>query len=256
MLDDLQEMESSSDIPSPQCINEGLLESHPMMWEELERLAPFETRGNSIFSYRGLSEANLLTLADQQDSAAMTVLGAMHEVRARDLPDSKAVPYLMLEEKELPSYSYNLPLSEAQVANLEKAAYWYYQAALHGRLMALTDVGYQLLMLQRNPVDLGWVSQEEYDLLSGVERGSFNAFNVYNAAVYTIAPELEIGVFTERADVGRHVAKRFADIVPPLVQKYSSDRANLGLPPISVPVSKLPPPSELEELLCESDDDP
>ncbi len=247
---DSQDTDTEFEKSNSECISEALLETHPMMWEELERLDPFDTRGATISSYRGLSEIDLLDLADQRDSAAMTVLGAVYEIRARSLPDSKAVSFLKLEEEGLMSYSYSLPLSAAQIANLEESAHWYYQAALHGRLMALRHVGDQLNMMRRTPVDLGWIRQEEYDSLSRAEKSSFNAANVYNAAVYTIAPELEIGLFDEGDGFGHRMANRFSDIVPPIVEKYRNDRAELGMPPISVPKSELPPLRELERLLC------
>ena len=246
---------SSDDDLDPHCLSEAMIESHPMMWDELARLQPFGTRGDHISSYRGLSESQLLAAIDQQDSAAMTVLGATYEVRARDLPDSKAVPFLNHEEQDLMSYRYSLPLSEAQVENREQAAYWYYQAALHGRLMALTHVGDQLDVLQQSPVDLGWIGQSEYDSLSRAQKSTFNAATVYTTAIYTIAPELEIGLFPETIDSWRRMARRFDIAVPAIVEKYRSDRTALGLPPIVVPESELPPLSELQELLCSTDDD-
>jgi len=83
---------------SENCLSEGLLETHPMIMDEIKRLDPFLINSESMAVYRGLTELQLLPLVDQGDSGAMAVLGAMHVMRFRGLPDSSAIPYLLLED--------------------------------------------------------------------------------------------------------------------------------------------------------------
>lgn len=238
-----------SDVKS--CISEGMLETHPMMIDEMERLDPYLLNSGSISVYRELAESELRHLIAQGDSGAMAVLGAMHVMRARGLPDSEAVPYLLMEKPDLLSYRYKLPLTEEQIRHYELAADWFYKSALHGRLLALISVGDQLIMLGKKPVDLGWISAEDYDQLTRAEKSTFNAASVYQAVAFTIAPEIEVGFFEEIGlGFGSKFAKRFADIAAPIAAQFRSDRAELGLDPLIIPASALPSYDELTALLC------
>lgn len=241
--------ESASEVEN--CLSESMLETHPAMMDEWARLDPYVVNFGSISDYRGLAESELRHLIAQGDSGAMAVLGAMHVMRARGLSDSDAVPYLLLEEPNLLSYQYKLPHTEQQIRHYEIAADWFYKSALHGRLLALINVGHQLDMLGKKPPDLGWVSTEDYDLLTRAQKSTFNAASVYQGVAYTIAPQVEVGFFEEIGlDFGSMFAKRFADIAQPIAAQFRSDRAELGLDPLIIPASTLPPYSELAELLC------
>jgi len=57
------------------CLSESMLETHPMMMDELERLEPFLVNSGSISVYRDLAESELSHLITQDDSGAMAVLG-------------------------------------------------------------------------------------------------------------------------------------------------------------------------------------
>lgn len=233
------------------CLSEGLLETHPMMMDEAKRLDPYLINSESMAVYRGLAESDLRHLIGQGDSGAMAILGAMHVMRARGMPESKAVSFLLLEDSELLSYTYSLPHTEGQTRHLELAADWFYQSALHGRVMALVNVGHQLDMLGKTPVDLEWISREAYEQLTRAQKATFNAANVYQGVAYTIAPELRIGLFDDDAfGFGTMFARRFSSIAEPIAAEFQSDRRELGLPPLSVPASELPPIQELTELLC------
>ena len=252
----LEEDVGVGDVANPErCLSEGLLETHPMLMDEAERLGPYLVNSDSIAVYRNLTESELLNLVDQSDSGAMAVLGAMHVMRARGLPESKAVPYLLLEDHDLLSFRYSFPHTEEQTRQLELAADWFYKSALHGRVMALVNVGHQLDMMRKKPVDLGWVSEESYEQLTRAEKSIFNAANVYQAAADTIAPELEIGLFDdENGGFGTMFAQRFANIAEPIAEEFGAERRRLGLGPLTVPASDLPPFEELKKLLCDPAD--
>ena len=242
---------SGTDSDVENCLSESMLETHPMMMDEMERLDPFLVNSGSISVYRELTESELGHLIAQGDSGAMAVLGAMHVMRARGLPDSEAVPYLLMENPALLTYRYKLPHTEEQTRHYELAAEWFYKSALHGRLLALINVGHQLDMMGKKPVDLGWISIEDYDQLTRGQKSTFNAANVYQAVAFTIAPQVEVGFFEEIGlGFGSKLAKRFANIAEPIATQFRSDRAELGLDPLIVPASTLPSYDELTELLC------
>jgi len=241
--------ESASEVEN--CLSESMLETHPVMMDELERLDPYVVNFGSISDYRELPESELRHLIAQGDSGAMAVLGAMHVMRARGLSDSDAVPYLLLEEPNLLSYRYKLPHTEKQTRHDELAADWFYKSALHGRLLALFNVGDQLVTMGKTPTDLGWISSEDYDQLTRAQKSTFNAASVYQAVAFTIAPQVEVGFFEEIGlGFGSMFANRFADIAEPIATQFRSDRAELGLDPLIIPASTLPSYSELTELLC------
>ena len=240
---------SASEVEN--CLSESMLETHPAMMDELARLDPYVVNFGSISDYRDLAESELRHLIAQGDSGAMAVLGAMHVMRARGLSDSDAVPYLLLEDPNLFSYQYKLPHTEEQMRHYGLAADWFYKSALHGRLLALINVGDQLVALGKTPIDLGWISTEDYDQLTRAQKSTFNAASVYQAVAYTIAPQVEVGFLEEIGlGFGSMFAKRFANIAEPIVTQFRSDRAELGLGPLIIPPSALPSYSELTELLC------
>ena len=233
------------------CLSESMLETHPAMMDELARLDPYVVNFGSISDYRDLAESELRHLIAQGDSGAMAVLGAMHVMRARGLSDADAVPYLLLEDPNLFSYQYKLPHTEEQTRHYELAVDWFYKSALHGRLLALINVGDQLVTLGKTPIDLGWISAEDYDQLTRAQKSTFNAANVYQAVALTIAPQVEVGFLEEIGlGFGSMFAKRFANIAEPIVTQFRSDRAELGLDPLIIPASTLPSYGELTELLC------
>jgi len=236
---------------SENCLSEGLLETHPMIMDEIKRLDPFLINSESMAVYRGLTELQLLPLVDQGDSGAMAVLGAMHVMRFRGLPDSSAIPYLLLEDLGLLTFRYSRPFSEEQSKHLKLAADWFYRSAINGRVMALINVGNQLDMMGKKPVDLGWISAEEYEQLTRSEKSLFNAANVYQAVAFTIAPELELGPYDENGGFSTMFAQRYADIAEPIAVRFRDDRRKLGLEPLIVPKTELPTVDELKKLLCD-----
>jgi len=60
------------------CLTPEQLENHPALRAESERLLPVLVYGPEIDAYRGLPLVQVELFADQGDSAAMTVAGAIH----------------------------------------------------------------------------------------------------------------------------------------------------------------------------------
>ena len=235
------------------CLMLNQLEVHPGFADDAARFDAVGTNGPTIDSYRGLSRGELQGLAEQRDSAAMAVLGAMALMRASGLPEHEAVPYLMNERNDLFSATQKKPRDDAAGAGLEEARTLFYQSALHGRLMALYYVGNLLWMEKGGAVKLGWIDEEAFDALSPYDQNSLLPPNLYNALAYEIAPKLATGaigtVFFElslSSEYQRPIVERLRD-------EFQRDLDAAGLPPISVPESATPSRDELKAMLCKTE---
>ncbi len=237
--------------PESDCLNPTQLQSHPMFNSEIARWDPVATTGPTIASYRGLPEPALRDLAVQGDSAAMAVLGAIHIMRARKLPDDQAVAYLLFEDKDLLSYSFSRPLDAETVGNYERARDWFYKAALRGRLMALYHVGDIRGIVEGGPIQLGWIDKDEYDALNSYGKSAILPSNVYNAVAYEIAPQLLSGPMGSIATEFLPRDERQQLIVSELASQFEADRNAAGLPPITVTESTVPAPEDIRSMLCE-----
>lgn len=253
--------EDSSAIPvtsdtADDCFSPGQLETHPMFAADVGRIDLVATNGPTIASYRGLSAVELGNLATQGDSAAMAVLGAMSVMRARNLPDDRAVAYLLYEDKTLMSYRPQIPPEPDAAKHFDDAANWFYQSALHGRVLALNHIGGILWLTGRGPVELGWIEKEEYVSLKRGDRNSLMPGNLYNALAFEIAPQLRDGPFgTIFTDLIGH-SERQQPIITELAEKFHRDREAARLPPIVVPESTAPSIEVIKSMLCDSYLDP
>lgn len=240
---------------STRCLTLEQLENHPVLAQDAYRYDGVADSGPSISSYRGLSEQELYALTVQGDSAAMAVLGAMSIMRAREWPVQSAVPYLMLEDPDLMSFSYSRPLSAEFLEHMAEARRWFYKAALHGRVLVLYRVGESLSLDQGGPVELGWIDKAEYDGLSSYEKSALMPSNVYNVLAYEVAPELKSGILGEIFSEMMPSTDRQRVIVDELAEQFHRDLQDAGLPPIVVSESTAPPMEDLLSLLCESERD-
>lgn len=238
---------------SATCLTLEQLESHPLLAEDAYRFDSVGTHGPAIASYRGLSVPELRGLADQGDSAAMVVLGAASMMRARGQPETKAVGYLLFEEAELMTYTFKRPLTSDYLADMEQAKQWFYKAALHGRVLALYQVGDSLWIVNGGPVELGWIEQDDYDSLTTYQKSALLPANVYNLVAYEVAPQLQSGPHGALFDGLTPRSKRQQEIIDGLESRFLQDLDAAGLPPISVAESTAPPMDELMSLLCKSE---
>ena len=251
---DVQAEDPDANASTP-CLTLEQLENHPILAQDFYRYDTVVDSGPIIESYRGLNEQELQELSAQGDSAAMVVLGAMSVMRAREWPVDKAVPYLLLEDPELMAYRYSRPLSAEFLAHMERAKYWFYKAAMHGRLMVLHRVGYAIEIGQGGPVELGWIDKAEYATLSNYEKSALIPSNVYNALAFEIAPGLTSGPIGEIFFGLIPGTDRQKAVTKQLAEQFQRDVSDAGLPPISVAESIAPPMEEMLSLLCDSERD-
>ncbi len=249
------EPNASSEDTSGPCLTLEQLETHPEIAKDAYRYDAVMDSGPVIAAYRGLSEQQLRDLTAQGDSAAMVVLGAMSVMRAREWPVEKAVPYLMLEDRELMAFTISRPLSPEFVDHMRQARQWFYRAALHGRVMVLYRVGESLIFEQGGPVEIGWISKEEYDGLSNREKMALYPANVYSALAFEVAPGLRSGPTGEILTAIMPRTERQQVVVDQLAQQFERDRKDAGLPPVVVSESSLASFDDLLLLLCESERD-
>ncbi len=233
------------------CISPAELDSDPVLADEYARLDSVITSGPTIASYRGLSSAQLGNLAIQGDSAAMAVLGAVSVMRARKLPEDKAVAYLLREDPSVWSFSLQPPLKPEVVKHLEQASDWFYKAALHGRLLALENAGEIIALVADTPTELGWIEADEYANLAGYERYELDPATVYHALAFELAPELRSGPFGAINAELTQGGERQQLVLDELARQFSEDRQAAGLPPIAITKSSAMSTAELSAMLCE-----
>lgn len=227
------------------------LETDPLLLQDAIRLTSVNTNGSQIEAFRGIGEAALHDFAAQQDSAAMVILGERAVLRALGLDEERAVSTLQYEEGYEERILHGKSLSDAARLELNDAAYWYYQAALHGRLFALRNFGDVVDAQFGGPVGLGWIGKEDYDALDSRDKNAMIPANLYQSLVNKIAPQLLQGALGQIAGMGIT-----ADVQDPILEKlhdeFMNDLANAELPPISVPAAVSPPIEELFAKLCTS----
>jgi hypothetical protein len=233
------------------CISPAQLASDPVLAEEYARLDSIVTSGPAIQSYRGLSSAQLGDLAIQGDSAAMAVLGAVSVMRARNLPEDKAVAYLLREDPSLWSFSLAQRLEPETVKHLEEARDWFYKSALHGRLLALQNAGEIIGIVAGTPTKLGWIEEDEYESLEGYERHALDPTTVYHALAFEIAPQLRTGPFGTIISELAPGGERQQAVLDELASQFEKDREAAKLPPIVISASTAPSMEEFESMLCE-----
>ncbi|MEM7277009.1 MAG: hypothetical protein AAF385_02695, partial [Pseudomonadota bacterium] len=251
--DPIKEQTEPEPTSSDSCLTLELLEDLPALIQDGYRLEPVMDSSPEISAYRGLSESDLLQFAAQGDSAAMAVLGAMSVMRAREWPVSKAVAYLMYEDLQMMNPHRRHHDSEDFLKHMAQARKWFYDAALHGRVLTLHRVGNALLFEQGDAVALGWIDKEEHDLLSNFEKTALMPSNVYNALAFEIVPELESGPIGETIAAILPRTERQQKIVKQLSTQFSQDLTNAGLEPITVAESTAPSREEMLKLLCASE---
>jgi hypothetical protein len=239
----LEEQERSNDekeIPAPAdkpaCLTRKQFEELPEVIQDAMRMESVAVGGTAMSAYESLNEETLRGFADQGDSAAMAVIGAINVMRAYGLDESLAIKWLNQEQGISDLDQGNSQLSSAASLALNEAGYWFYEAAIHGRLLALQNYGRSRGRLFGGPVGLGWIGREEYDTLSASEKRSLVPADLYAQVAYDIAPALREGVL---GDLSRMLPQSTLQetIRAELVSEFEQSLSDRGLPAISLPAT-------------------
>jgi hypothetical protein len=226
-----------------ECLSADELRDHPVIRQYMSQIDAASVEGTEVEVFRGLDEATVRGYAEQGDSAAMAVMGALQVMRAYRIPDSQALDWLNRNGK-IDGQKRPEPLPADASLALNDAAYWFYEAALNGRLMALQHYGQVRGTLFGGPVGLGWIVQEEYDALEGIQRDELFPVNMYRRVAIDLIPG------SERIPLRSEIAERVRNEIHNEFNITLSD-SGLTPPAMSVADSKL-----LEELrlrVCETE---
>lgn len=232
------------------CLNPSQFETHPMFMNEAAQTNLLSSGGPQVDVFRGHTREQVLSFADQNDSAAMVVLGAMAMMRGRGEDESRAFDYLYPKTGDnLRGPQFGVVVTESAALEYQTAYDWFYKAALHGRLIALSNAGEALNLIEPNPIKQGWITREDYDALPKHEKFNLNASSIYNTAMAQIAGNPTQGVLGMFLSIQPRtlVVDEFARHIS---QQFEIDRNAAELPPIFIPKSTMPPPEELIKMVC------
>jgi len=174
------------------CLTMAEVRENSAVRQLMRQLDAAAARGADIEIFRGLDEAEILGYAEQGDSAAMIVTGAILVLQAYGSNSSRAIDWLS-GDGYLEDVDPDQPVSPNAGLALNDAAYWFYRAALHGRLLALQHYGEVRSQLFGGPVGLGWISRDEYDLLETDQRDALAPAKVYRSAALDMIPGANAG---------------------------------------------------------------
>ena len=106
-------------------------------------------------------------------------------------------------------------------------------------------------IVEGNAVDLGWISQEDYDVLDRVEKDMLLPWYQYHLLAFDIAPELRDGVFGLRSSL-MTTSDHQLTIRKTLAQRFNDDLEAAHLPPILVPEASSPSTEDMTSRICQS----
>jgi len=246
-----------NDVPlaafdEPGCLTVKQFEELPELRQDAERMESVSSTGAALTAYESLGEDTLQSFANQGDSAAMVVLGAMNVMRAYEKDDSAAIRWLNGEQSIADINVGTEELSGNASLALNEAAYWFYEAASHGRVMALQQHGQVKGRLFGGPVGLGWLSQTEYDALSLNERNSLIPNNLYSQVSYDVVPALREGPIGSMLSGLSPVSDKQVEIREQLRVEFNQNLEDRGLPQIQVAAAATTSMEDLFDRVCES----
>lgn len=252
MTDAGKNVESDETDRPVACLTKDELRVHPVIRQLMSQLESASVEGADIEIFRGLEEATVTGFAEQGDSAAMAVTGAILVMRAYKLDDSLAIDWLS-RGGHIEGVETGQPLSSDASLALNDAAYWFYRAALYGRLFALRNYGQVRDRLFGGAVGLGWVSQEEYDSLDTDQLNELLPENLYRKLVFDLAPQLDTGLnWSPSMNVLR--SETAGRIRNDLFQEFHTALADSDLPPLNAPAAAtLQELDELRSQICDSE---
>lgn len=249
--------ESVETEDSQSCLTEAQMESHPSLLTEVEFMNEVQVLSEHMQRYRGLDENDLESLAEQGDSGAMATLGARYALAANGLDPDRASDYFDPRSRDPEISALRSPMlidySDEQIAMLETAMDWYFQSAVHGRYMALQEIGVISTRLVGTAVQQGWVTEDEYQTLSSGERGALLPANVYAEAGRMLMPDTGDSPLLELMFTLGPKSSRQFELAAGIAASVSSTQARLRVSPQHVDVSEVLSGQELLELLCDDE---
>jgi len=236
----------------PDCITMDELNAHPLIRQVQSQADAAATNGADIEKFRGLDDATVRGYADQGDSAAMVVVGAMSVMRAFRMDASRAVDWLanggelegvVMEQQQMSS--------DAGLA-LNDAAYWFYQAALHGKVLALQHYGQVRGQLFGGPVGLGWIEQQEYDALEPDQQLDLSPANMYSNVAMEMKPPAGAGAipYSLLLASGTEATRRIREDIR---NEFSAAVSDAGLDSPATSAADIAELQRLRSRLCATD---
>ena len=249
----LPETEVVVAMPSPSeqtdCLSVSELQAHPLVQELLSLRVAISTNGADVEKFRGLDETEVRGYADQGDSAAMVVVGAMSVMRANQADGSEAIDWLVDGGSADIFFDEQQQLSSEAGLALNDAAYWFYQAALNGRVFALQKYGQVRGKLFGGAVGLGWISQEDFDGLNDTQRNELRPINMYHTLALDLSPRPDDGAL--RSTVRTQTSNDFAvQVQSDIHHEFNMAVVDSGLSPPLVSAADLAEFEALEAQLC------
>lgn len=238
-------------IDEPGCLSVRAFEEHPLVQEDVNRMHTVTAGGPDIDAYRGIDAVSLGSYAEQGDSAAMAVVGARSVLRAFGMSPSRAIEWLNGELLIPELLQDGDPLAADAALKLNDAAYWFYQAALHGRVFALQQYGTVRGRLFGGAVGLGWISAEDFRKLDAPARSLLLPGNVYQRAAFDLVPQLQGGALGIIASLVPESARQ-GEIRAVIVADFDRALKDAELPSIDVPETASPGLDTQRSRLCAS----
>lgn len=236
-------------------INEEQLKSHPLYAEELRRTAPLKTNIPELGAYRGLPLDSIEKLAAAGDSLAMAAAGYAELQLASGINTIDPVDF----HDNIGEFTSPLgnKRDRAAIDHLDRASYWLYEAALHGRVSAYAD------LQSVNRARFGSVTNQglldEQDVSASGKKAWLVEEFVHNRVFGNIAPQLlvttegymEARVFRKELEVDPD--QFLADnpniqaAIDQQVEIFQRDREEAGLEAIEISPPRIP----IEEMIAE-----
>ena len=239
-------------VDEPGCLTLLQLQNMSTVAQDAARLVALQTHGLPIAPYESFDDSTLRTFADQGDSAAMVFIGATAVLRAYDIDVALATSWLSNEFVIADLDTGQTQLSSEASLQLNEAAYWFYQAALHGRLFALQHYGEVRSRLFGGPIGLGWISEDKFDELDDGEVASLQPTNVYMQVAYDIAPQLREGL---HADLSLSLPESEVQLAirKTILAEFADTMSESGLPGVDIAPTASPGIVELYDRICSSE---
>lgn len=233
----------------PACLTVDELNRHPLILKLQSQADAAATNGIDIEKFRGIDDASVRGYADQGDAAAMAVVGAMSVMRAYKVDTTRAVDWLanggamdgvVMEQQQMSS--------DAGLA-LNDAAYWFYQAALNGKVMALRHYGQVRGQLFGGPVGLGWIEQQDYDALDREQQLELSPGNIYSNVAMEMNPPAGPGAipYALLTESGPEMAKQIRSDIQ---NEFNTAIIDAGLTSPTTPAADIAAYERLRSRLC------